>query len=77
MKKLVLIGPIAAVLFSGCGIHDKISVVTTCEEGLIVTKLYQENFVSKDKNIAIPSNLRRTGVVLGCTCKKKEKGKDK
>ena len=76
MKKLVLIGPIAAILLSGCGIHDKISVVTTCEEGLIVTKLYQENFVSKDKNITIPSNLRRTGVFLGHTCKSKKKEKD-
>ena len=77
MKKLVLIGPIVAILLSGCGVHTKISVVTTCEEGLIITKLYQENFVFKDKNISIPSNLRRTGVVLGHTCKSKEKEKDK
>ncbi len=77
MKKLVLIGLVAAALLSGCGIHNKTSVVTTCEEGLIITKLYQENFVSKDENISIPSNLHRTGVALDYICKKKEKEKDK
>ncbi len=76
MKKLVLIGLAAAALLSGCVPQDKTSIVITCEEGLIVTRVYQENFVSKDKNITTPSNLRRTGVTLDYTCKKKEKEKD-
>ncbi|MCK5538636.1 MAG: hypothetical protein KAI79_17565 [Bacteroidales bacterium] len=61
--KLTLLAVITAMLFTGCGVGEKSSVVLECsDEGLTIIKLYKENYVSSGENIVVPSNLRKSQV---------------
>ena len=59
MKYLILV--ITMVIFSGCGIYEKRSIILSCEHGEIYFKWYTEKFVSESQDIIRNENLTTSG----------------